>query len=129
ELVRPVCRQCSQVRRGEFDRLLVVAPPEMCLREKVHGLNAKSQVPHAARDLQRAAGCSERLVQLAEQEMDVCHARAYLTSTTVVVQALGKDLGFAQALPHPLELTEQHQHRPQLETDLKALLQCRLALW
>jgi hypothetical protein len=44
-------------------------------------------------------------------------------SAAVVVQPLGEDLGLARVLQPPSSLTELHQHRPQLQADLEALLQ------
>ena len=90
--------------------------------------DAESQVPEAPGDLQRAGAGHERLVQLAEQRVDVRHERADPASPAVVVQPLGEGLGLAQALQRPPDFTELAQHRPQLEADLEALLQRGRAL-
>ena len=106
----------------------IVAPEVMRLREIARGEDAKSQVPEAPGDLQRAGAGRERLVQLAELGVDVRHEGADPAAPAVVVQPLGEGLGLAQALQHPPAFAELDQRRTQLETDIEALLQRGLAL-
>jgi hypothetical protein len=55
--------------------------------------------------------------------VDVRHQSPDTAPPAVVVQPLGKSLGFAEAFPHLLDFAELAQHRAQLETDLEGLLQ------
>ena len=127
-LVDPVGGQRREVVGGQLDHPLVLAPEVMRLLEKARGEDAELQVSEALGDLQRAGPGRERLVQLAEQRVDVRHERADPASAAVVVQPLGESLGLAQALQRPPDFTELVQHRPQLEADLEGLLQRGLAL-
>ena len=105
-LVDPVGGQRREVVGGQLDHPLVLAPVVMRLLEIARGEDAESQVPEAPGDLQRAGAGHERLVQLAEQRVDVRHESADPASPAVVVQPLGEGLGLAQALQHPPDFTE-----------------------
>ena len=72
-LVDPIGGQRREVVGGQLNHPLVVAPPVMRLCEKARGENAESQVTEAPGDLQRAGAGRQRLVQLAEQRVDVRH--------------------------------------------------------
>jgi hypothetical protein len=100
----------------------------MHLREIARGDDADAQVPEAPSDLQRAGAGHERLVQLAEIVVNIRHERVDAAASAVVVQPLGEGLGLAQEFQLPPAFTELVQHRPQLEADLEALLQCGRAL-
>ena len=128
-LVDPVGGQRREVVGGQLDHPLVLAPVGNApARDRSWSRMRSSQVPEAPGDLQRAGAGRERLVQLAEQRVDVRHERADPASPAVVVQPLGEGLGLAQALQRPPDFTELVQHRPQLEADLEGLLQRGLAL-
>ena len=70
-LVDPVGRQRGEVAGGQFNHPIILTPDVMRLREIACGEDAKSQVPEAPGDLQRAGAGRERLVQLAELRVDV----------------------------------------------------------
>ncbi len=65
-LVDPIGRQHGEVVGGQFNHPLILTPEVMRLHEIARGEDAKSQVPEAPGDLQRAGAGRERLVQLAE---------------------------------------------------------------
>ena len=95
----------------------------MHLLEVARGQDAKSQVPEAPCDLQRAGAGRNRLIQLPKQRVDVRHERADPASPAVVVQPLGEGLRLPQALQRSPDFTERDQHRPELEANIDGLPQ------
>ena len=65
-LVDPVGRQRGEVAGGQFNHPIILTPEVIRLHEIARGEDAKSQVPEAPGDLQRAGAGHERLVELAE---------------------------------------------------------------
>ena len=122
-LVDPIGRQHGEVAGGQLNHPLILTPEVMRLHEIARGEDAKSQVPEAPGDLQRAGAGHERLVELTEQRVGDRHERIDPAAPAVVVQPLGKGLGLAQALQHPPAFAELNQHRTQLEAEIEALLQ------
>ena len=96
----------------------------MRLLEIGRGGNAERHVPEALGDLQRASARHERLVELAEQRVDVRNERVDPAAPAIVVQPFGEGLGLAQALQRPPDFSELGQRVPQIEADVEGLLQC-----
>src|SRR2546428_365072 len=100
----------------------------MCLLEKARGEDAEVQVFQHACDFWRRGPGRTRLVQLATRRVDVRRERVAPPPPALVLQPLGERLRLAQALQHPMDLTELVQDRPQVEADVERLLQAGLAL-
>src|SRR5262245_52598413 len=63
-LVDPVGMQCGEVAGGQLNHPIIRTLDVMRVDERACGKEAKSQVPEASGDLQRAGASHERLVQL-----------------------------------------------------------------
>ena len=127
-LLDPVGRQRREIVRGQLDHPGEVAPIEASLREIGRGHKPEPQVPEARGKLHRPGARHKRLVQLAEQCVDVRQTSAGPAAPAIVVQPFSEGLGLTQALQPPMDLAEQVQHGPELETDLETLLHGGLAL-
>ena len=127
-LVDPIGGQRREVVGGKLDHPFVLAAEVLHLLEIRRGEDAKLQVPQLPCDRQRAGPRRARLVQLAQQRVDVRRERVDAPQPALVVQALGEGLGLAQAFQLLPDFTELVQHRPELEADLERLLQRGQAL-